>query len=276
MNGFGYTGSQDSRSNVTGYSDQIVGTMIGYDMALGPNTRAGIGIGFARSTIDGGSFSSRTVFNSHVATAYIGHENGPFYVNGALSVGWNDYTSSRQINFPGVYRAAQANYGGQDYTAYATTGYHFVTHGVRLTPLASLQYTRVNIDSYREVGAGDLDLAVQSRSYDFLESGLGGRVAYPFLRGETTILPEIHARWLHQFSNPTMTQTASFSAVASSSFVVPGRQASENTFNVGAGITLLSCNCTTRAWSLEAVYDYFRRDDGYEANQAMLRFASRF
>ncbi|WP_431285007.1 autotransporter domain-containing protein [Humitalea sp. 24SJ18S-53] len=276
MNGFGYAGSQNTEGSVTGYKDQIIGTMIGYDMALGPNTRAGVSIGRARSTIDGNAFDSRTVFDSYVATAYVGHERGAWFVNGALSVGWNDYTSSRQMSFPGVYRAAQGSYGGQDYTAYGTTGYNFVANGVRLTPLASLQYTRVDIDAYNETGAGDLNLNVQSRSYDFLESGLGGRAAYPFVRSGITFVPELHARWLHQFSNPTMTQTASFGAVGSSSFVVPGQRTSDNTFNVGAGLTLLSCNCTTRAWSLEAVYDYFRRDDGYEANQGMLRFASRF
>ena len=42
-----------------------------------------------------------------------------------------------------------------------------------ITPLASLQYTHMNLDSYTETGAAPLNLSVNSQSYDFLESALG-------------------------------------------------------------------------------------------------------
>ena len=276
INGFGYSGSQSQQQAFVGYNATVLGTMIGYDTALGPNTRGGLAFGYGRSAIDGKVFNADTDFNSYVGTAYIGHERGPWYLNGAFSIGQHDYTSTRQISFPGVSRVARANYSGQDYTAFATTGYNIPLGGFRVTPLASLQYTRVNMGSYNETGAGDLNLSVRSRSSDFLESGLGAKVARPIRYGDMTFVPEIHARWLHLLHNPTVQQNATFQFPDSAAFTAPGLRTSANTFNIGAGVTLLSCNCTARTWSVEAVYDYYQRSDGYAAHQGMIRVAGRF
>jgi outer membrane autotransporter protein len=276
LKAFGYAGSQGAEAAFAGYTSSIVGTMIGYDMPLGPETRGGIAAGYARSTINANVFNNNTGFNTYDATVYIGHEHGPWYVDGDLSYGWNDYSSARNISFPGLSRTAQADYSGQDYTAFATTGYHIPTHGFTVTPLASLQYTHVNIGNYSETGGGDIDLAVGSRSYDFLESGLGVKVAREFNYGGATYVPDLHAKWLHELSNPTMTQDASFEIAGSPSFTTPGLKTANDTFNIGTGIAILSCGCTARNWSLEAVYDYYWRSDSYSAHQGMLRLSARF
>lgn len=276
INGFGYSASQSQQQAFVGYNASIIGVMVGYDAALGPNTRAGVAFGFGQSSITGKVFDARTEFDSYVGTAYIGHERGPWYINGALSFGQHDYTSTRSISFPSVSRRARAEYGGQDYTAFATTGYNIPVGDFRVTPLASLQYTRVNIDGFSETGAGGVNLNVRSRSYDFLESGLGVKVSRPFRHGDLTFVPEVHGRWLRQLSNPTMSQTASFQVAGSPAFTTPGLRTADDTLNVGGGITLLSCNCTARTWSLEAVYDYYQRSDGYAAHQGMARLSARF
>ena len=277
LNGFGNISTQNARGAFDGYDATIAGTMLGYDTALGPNTRAGVGLGYARSTIRGNSFDTRTNSDSYIATAYIGHEAGPWYVNGAVSYGWNEYSSTRPIVFPGVNRSARADYNGENYTAFATTGYNIDTaQGFRLTPLASLQYTRVNIDGFTETGAGDINLTEQSRHYDFLESGLGAKIARPFTHAEVVFVPEVHARWLHALQNPALEQTASFRSVGSASFTTPGLKPAEDTLNAGAGLTLLSCACSSRNWSVEAVYDFYGRNDGYTAHQGMVRLSGRF
>ncbi len=141
---------------------------------------------------------------------YIGHAIGPWFVNGNVSFGWNDYSENRNISFPGLNRTATGGYSGQDYAAFATTGYHFYTQGLTITPLASLQYTHVNLGSYSEGGAGDTDLKVNAQSYDFVESGLGV-VARPFAYQSVTYVPEaFHFMWFHELSNPLLQNTAAF------------------------------------------------------------------
>jgi len=148
--------------------------------------------------------------------------------------------------------------------------------GFTITPLASLQYTNVSIGGFSETGAGAVNLAVQSQSYNFLESGLGAKVSHDFIYEGMGILPEVHAKWLHELTNPTPSQTASFAVPGSASFSTTGLKTADDTYNIGAGITLLSCSCHTNSWSVEAVYDYYVRNDHYSAQQAMIKLSMRF
>lgn len=273
---FGYAANQGAQQAFAGYTSSIIGTMVGYDVPLSPQTRVGLALGYAASTIKAKAFDNRTDINTYQVAAYAGHEQGPWYINGNLSFGYNDYLENRNVSFPGLSCFAQADYGGQAYTAYATTGYHFPVQKFTITPLASLQYTHVNIDRYTESGGGDINLAVHSRNDNYLESGLGVKVARDFSYGSAVYVPDIHAKWLHDFENPTLMQTAAFAVPGSPSFTTPGLKTTDNTFNVGAGLEILSCGCSTRVWSVNAVYDYYWRSDNYSAHQGMLRLTGRF
>jgi outer membrane autotransporter protein len=276
VKGFGYEGDQEARGVSTGYNSRIIGTMIAYDVPLDRNTRAGLGFGYARSTIDGYTFDARTDFDSYQALAYIGHEQGPWFVNGSASFGWNEYSSMRHIVYPGVDRKANAEYSGQDYTAFASTGYHFFVQKYTVTPIASLQYSRMHLSAYTEKDAGDVNLKVKSQDYDFLESGLGVKVDRYFKSRNVTYIPEVHFNWFHELNNPSLEQTAKYTATGSSSFTTQGEETADDTYNVGGGLTLLSCMCSKTTWSLEGVYDYYWTNDGYHANQVMIRLTSRF
>ncbi len=275
--GFGYFGNQQDQGAFSGYSSSIFGTMIAYDTPLGPDTRAGLGFGYAHTTIDGNTYNTNTEFDSYQPTVYIGHEQGPWYINGSESVGINQYSGMRNIVFPGVDLTAKSEYDGQDYTTYLNSGYHIaVPQQFVITPLASLQYSRVNLDSYTETGAGDIDLHAKPQGYDFLESGLGAKVERGFGYHNWTLIPDLHFKWLYDFLNPTQGQTANFTAPGSPSFYTTGLKTSPDTYNVGAAITLLSCVCSKKTWSIEAGYDYFIRDDGYTANQVTMKLTIGF
>ena len=150
MNGFGYFATQGARQASAGYGAAIYGTMVGYDKPLTPETRVGFGIGYARSNIDGKSFgasagSSSTSVDNLQATLYAGHERGPWFINGDISLGWNNYSGSRSIVFPGLNRVASASYSGQNYAASVTSGYHFFARGFTITPLAALNFAHVDL-----------------------------------------------------------------------------------------------------------------------------------
>jgi uncharacterized protein with beta-barrel porin domain len=278
LKGFGYSGNQDARDGFTGYNARTLGTMIACDTPIGLDTRAGLGFGYARSTINGETFDASTEFDTYQAIAYIGHEDGPWFVNGSAEFGWNEYSSMRHIEFPGVDRRAKTDYSGQDYTAFASTGFHLsAPQEFTITPLASLQYTRMHLDGYTEKDAGDIDLKAKSQDYDFLESGLGVKVERYFSdRNGTSYVPEGHFNWFHELCNPDLEQTAKYTAAGSGSFTTPGLKTADDMFNVGGGLTLLSCACSATTWSLEAVYDYDWNNGGYFANQVMVRLTSRF
>lgn len=230
LKGFGALGTQGADGTFAGYNSNIVGTMIGYDAAVVPNTRLGIGVAYARSAIAGNANAGSVGFDTYRATAYFAHEQGPWFLYGDASFGINNYTSSRNIALPGYNGTAQSTYSGHEYTGSMTTGYHLFARGFTLTPLASLQYTRLNIGAYTETGAIDVNLSVRSQSYDFIESGLGGTVAHPFAYRGKTFVPEAHAKWLHLLNNP-MAQSAGVFTVDGTPFSAFGRANSPDTYN---------------------------------------------
>ncbi len=270
LQGSGVFSEQDADAAYGGYDAKTLGTMLGYDVPLGTHTRAGLGVGYARSSIDGKTFDNSTDVDTYQATAYLGHERGLWFVNGSVSIGWNNYEGKRNILFTGVDRTADADYDGQNYTAFVNTGYHFPLQKFTITPLASLQYTYMNIDDYTETGAGDINLKVDSQDYNFLESGLGVKVERSFsYSNKMTLVPDVHLKWFHELSNPSLENTASFNSVGTSSFTTPELRSPENTYNVGAGLTMLSCACDETTWSVEAVYDHEWGNDSYSSDRVM-------
>jgi uncharacterized protein with beta-barrel porin domain len=277
LKGFGYFGDQGAQGAYSGYDSKIFGAMLGYDVPFSYDTRVGLGLGYARSTIGGTSVGNSTGFNSYQATAYVTHEDGTWFANGNLSYAWNSYSGRRQITFPGLDRTALAKYAGEDVTTFVTAGRHFFMDGYTITPLVSLQATHVGLKGYTETGAGDVNLQVASQGYGFLESGLGVDVARYFdMDDGSTILPKVHFKWLHDIVGQNFQNVSTFTAAGSTSFITSGLSAAPDTLNVGAGITLLSCACDERTWSVEASYDFYWRSRNYSANQVMLAAAYRF
>ncbi len=276
LKGFGYFGEQDARGAFTQYNSTIIGSMLAYDVPVGLNTRAGVGFGYARTAIKGSTFDARTDFDTYQGLAYIGHEAGLWFVDASGSFGWNQYQDKRHIQFPGTDLTARSKYSGQDYTAFARTGYHFPIQKFTFTPMASLQYSRVNVAGHTEREAGDVNMNVKSQHYDYLESGLGAKVERNFTFNKYTLVPDAHFEWLHKLSNPRLAQTAAYTPAGSSSFTTPGLRTVADSYHVGTGITLLSCSCSATTWSVEGGYDYYWRTDGYAANQVSMRVSRLF
>jgi uncharacterized protein with beta-barrel porin domain len=276
LKAFGYAGSQGARQSFAAYDSTIIGTMVGYDVAVGTNTRVGFGLGFGQSSVDESGSRNSTSFQTYQATAYIGHRSGPFFVSGDASVGLNQYDGRRQISFPGINRTALAQYGGQNYDASVNAGYDIPIDRFVITPLASLQYTNLQVNSYNESSAGALSLRVAHQSYNFLESGLGAKVSREFTTSYGALVPEIHGKWLHELSNPTLSQTATFSAPGSNPFKTPGLKTGADTLNAGVSVALYSCTCGTRSWSVETGYDYYHRSDKYDAHQGLIKLTGHF
>ena len=275
LKGFGYWGNQGSTGPFAGYNSSIIGGMMGYDRAFDSGLRGGLAVGYSRSNINGQGFDAQTAFNTYRVTAYGAYEPGNWFLYGEASFGVNAYTGTRHVVFPGLNQTAQSTYSGQEYTGALITGYRFNAQGLTITPLASLQYTRVNLGGYTESGAPDINLIVQSQSYDFLQSSLGVKVAHPIALNDGALVPTVHAKWYYMLNNPTLQNTAAFAA-GSPTFNTPGLATSSSMFNVGAGLQFLSCGCSAKTWTVEGVYDFYARSDNYFAHAGMLRFTGRF
>ncbi|QEW07394.1 autotransporter family protein [Nitrincola iocasae] len=273
--GFGSQGEQGSVNNMNGYDTEAFGLMLAYDKPLSHQTRVGFGGGYATSTIDGDNSSGSTDIDSFQITGYLHHAPGPMFVQAAVTVGVNAYQSDRNIVFPGVNRTAKSDYTGQQYAGIVTVGRHYQVNETIITPLASLQASHVRVGSYTETGADDLNLSIDSQDYNFVQSTLGVKAERVIRSGNRTYAPEVHAKWKHDFNSTTMAQDATFTG-GGGSFNAQGIEQDRDLFNVGAGVTFLSCNCEKDAWAVKALYDYNWNDSEYSSHQVSLIASLKF
>lgn len=276
LKGFGYFARQHDQQAASGYNADIGGAMLAWDEPISNSATAGLGVGYAGSTIKSNDARSHTKVDSFQVTAYVSYEPGSWFLNASVSAMANKYHGYRQVIFPGVNREAMADYDGEALTAFATTGWHLQAAGLTITPLASLLYSHERIYRFTETGAGDIDLTLNSRQYNFLETTLGVKFAHAFDLGTGSFIPEVHTKWIRELDNPRQLQTAAFVAPGSQTFDVPGIQAPRDMWNAGVGVILASCACTNHAWSLEAGYDYYGSNSGYRAQQGTIKLSARF
>lgn len=267
--GFGSQGEQGNVANMNGYDTDAYGLMLAYDKPLNNQTRVGFGGGYANSTIDGNNSSGSTDIDSYQITGYLHHEPGPWFAQAAVTAGVNDYESTRQIVFPGVNRTATSDYSGQQYSGIVTVGKHYQVNETTITPLASLQASHIRVGSYTESGAGDANLRIESQDYTFVQSTLGVKAERVIRSGNSTYAPEVHAKWLHDFKSTTMEQDAAFTG-GGAAFTAQGIKQDRDLFNVGAGVTFLSCNCEKDSWTVKGLYDYKWNDSEYSSHQVSL------
>ena len=257
--GFGKYIHQKPRGLSNGYRATIWGTALGGDIpAFNNSLRLGLSGGYAQSGINSKDNSGRTDIDSYSSMLYGGYidDTKPYYINGAFSFAYNTYEGSRQIAVGTIMRSANSDYDGRQYSALVDGGYTFKLKKLRLTPITSLQYTRLHLKEYTETGAGALNLNVRSQDYDMLQSGLGLKLERPFKIKSGTIVSEARFKWLYDFIGDRQETTATFSG-GGGSFATEGFDPARNSFDMGTKLSLI----TEGGWSFEANYDFQYKED---------------
>ncbi|HSG23219.1 MAG TPA: autotransporter outer membrane beta-barrel domain-containing protein, partial [Azonexus sp.] len=273
--GFGSFGSQGEVDNVSGYKTEAFGLMLAYDIPLSQETRIGLGAGYANTNIDGTDSNDQTKVDSYQLTGYINHAPGPWFIKGAVTVGMDRYDGSRSIVFPGVNRTANADYKGHQYSGIVTVGRHFFIDQTTITPLASIRASRIHLDGYTESGAGDINLRVNSQDYNLAQSSLGVKAERAISSGSGNFYPEVHVKWLHDLSSTTTELNAAFTG-GGAEFTTHGVKQSRDLFNVGAGVSFLSCNCGQNSWTVKGLYDYKWNQSSYSEHQVSIVASLKF
>ncbi len=247
---------QDPRGTSNGYNANIWGLIGGYDTQVNSDCAFGVSGGYARDEIRSKDFSARTGIDSYQIGVYGSLTRFAYYLDGIFSFAYNQYSASRKVNFGGLDRTPISNYAGQQYSAYFEGGYNFDHNKFRFTPLASIQYTRLNIDGYTEKNGGAANLKVDSQSSDFLQSGLGAKIAYRIEKKDFSIIPDFHFKWLYSLVNDNQQATSTFTG-GGGSFTTSGFNLPTSSYNLGTKWTILAKNNV----SVSLNYDYEVKPD---------------
>ncbi|GLQ07230.1 autotransporter outer membrane beta-barrel domain-containing protein [Sneathiella chinensis] len=168
---FGSWTDQSDRSGVSGYSATSYGMVFGADAEVADSTRLGLAFSYANSNVDGNSnvAPQNMSVDSYQLTAY-----GAYALTGATQLdlqadmGLHQNDGSRHIGFMG--QSAKADYNSwSGHVGAGVTHRLDIAEGTRLTPGLRADYTRIHDQSYRESGAGALNLRVDdNRTSAFL------------------------------------------------------------------------------------------------------------
>ena len=237
--------TQIARQDFLGYNAWNAGTAIGFDRMVTDTFVLGISGAYAYGQVNSSVNNSNTGINSAQGAIYAGWED-PYlnnFIDATGSFAWNWYNGQRDISIGSINRTADASYDGQQYGIYLEGGHkiYFTDNALvpqlQLTPLASVQYTHLSINSYTETNAGSMDLSVASQSYNVLESGLGVSLANPIQFNWGIFTPEVHVKWLHDYINDNVVITSSFTGGSGGSFTSTGSKPTKDGANVGGKLS---------------------------------------
>ncbi len=194
-------GGRSSTADQTGYDFTIAGFLAGVDYRVRDDVLVGLATGYSHTSADfhdsGGSLSA----NTWPITLYAAYMPSPFYVYGSLGYSLSMLELDRDIRFGDIVRRATSSPDGHLFNAYTEAGYDLGLGPAVLTPMASLSYARLWLDGFTENGADSLNLIVDSRDVDSLQSGVGARLALPLSFNNFALVPQIHATYHHEFSD---------------------------------------------------------------------------
>jgi outer membrane autotransporter protein len=200
VNGSGTYAEGDSTANQTGFDYIAGGITAGLSYALKDNVIVGIHTGYAVSDSDlkgsGGHVDADTVSYGVYATFWA---DDRYYINTSAGCFSNFYDTERNISFGGLNRTATADTSGQQINLFAGSGYNFHFKKLNIGPTATLNYSKIWIESFSETGAGSLNTSFANQEAESLQSGMGLSATYDLELKGKRITPQAYVSYQHEF-----------------------------------------------------------------------------
>jgi len=218
VNGAYNWGDVDSTFQEVGFDFNNWIVMAGADYRLTDNIVFGGAFTYLNSfssiNQNGGSVNNNSYIGSIYGSYYV---TDSFFVDLIASYGGADYDIKRRIQYSvggglaeTINTQAQGSPGGNQYAFGLSSGYDFAFGGMTLSPLARLNYLKLQIDSYSETGGDGWAQAFNGQGVESLVSGVGFNADYAISSSIGVFVPQFHFEWLHEFSANARTITTRY------------------------------------------------------------------
>jgi outer membrane autotransporter protein len=218
--------------NGQGYDFTTGGVSLGLDYRLTRNLAVGIAVGYAHTWTNltgNGNIGA----NSGRGGLYATYSEAGFYLNGYAGGGYNSYDARR--NALGGDAIGNADSG--EFDGYVGGGYDFRCGGFTFGPIASFEYTYVEIGGYDENGSL-APLRIVSQNQDSLRTNVGLGASYTWKWGSVQLKPSLRAGWQHEYLYSALPIDAQFASGAGGVFTVHGPAEGRDSALVDAGINV--------------------------------------
>ena len=162
-------------ATVYGYDSQTSGVAIGFDGMTETGETIGLSASFSTTDVDGkGTGKSKNAIDSYTVSVYADKATEKGYIEGSLTYGINDNTSSRLVNTAGLSRTYAGDYDSEQISLKVGGGVpNEVKDGTFVTPFASATGTLITTDSYTETSTTASDALRLKIAQDDINSLVG-------------------------------------------------------------------------------------------------------
>jgi len=217
------------------HADTTTGAVqVGIDYKITPHLRVGATFGYGHTDADLDNIGSKAAVDSYAPGAYVSFADNGWYANALGSYGFDSFSEDRHVSFGGLTGIAHGAPNGDQIVGNLDGGYDFHVKKWTFGPLAGIQYTHLDVDSFTENGAAPVNLQVNKQETDSLRSRLGGHLSYDFHAGKVVLTPHLDASWQHEFMDQSRGITSQFTSVGAGSFTI-------NTPNPSRESALIDC-----------------------------------
>ena len=162
-------------AKVYGYDSSTSGLAIGFDGMTDNGSTVGLSASFSTTDVDGkGTGKSKNAIDSYTVSVYADKATENGYIEGSLTYGINDNTSSRLVNTAGLSRTYKGEYDSEQISLKVGGGVpNEVIDGTFVTPFASATGTLITTDSYTETSTTASDALRLKIAQDDINSLVG-------------------------------------------------------------------------------------------------------
>ena len=257
--------SLDASGGWQGYDQTWGGIVSGADFAITPNSRLGLALGYTTGSLSWDDSSRAGDIRTLHLLAYGCGRLNDFYAQASAGVAWHEADAQRDVDFAGFSGKAHSEPGAASYLAGIKGGYDFQVSGWRLGPLAGMRYIHLEQDGFRESGAGDYGLNIDSTSADSLISTLGFSASTRLDLSEILVLPRLGLAWQHELADDPIGVTAWFQDYQDVPMVFSGQERPTERLVLDAGLDIH----LTKRWQSSLAFNQ-TLGDGYSASALSL------
>jgi outer membrane autotransporter protein len=188
-----------------GFDADQWGFMGGVDFRTTPTSVVGLALGYGKSQVEfnpvgAGHLDTDAMTAALYATMYT--KRG-FYADAIATILRADYDSVRQLEFTEggslVDLTARGGTDGRTFGFALTFGYDFNVRAFTIAPSVGYNYLTSTIDTFRENGAGGLDLHFQEQANTSGTANAGLRMSYAWKTGIGVIIPQVRGEYIREF-----------------------------------------------------------------------------
>lgn len=265
---FGSNIKQGTRQNINGYDAGVWGVALGVDSKISDTSLLGASFSWATASVNHDIGGSHTNINNYQGAVYASkHNENAYFLNGMLSLAYNQYDSAHRIAINNFNRTNFANFHGWQYATRLESGYHYKLKqdAFEIQPIIALNYIHANFHDYQEKGSSLTAQKIAYENMHALIADVGVKILDEIKKQKHTFIREAHASIGYDFIGDRQKTTAQYVGFGSA-YTMDSFSPARAYYNLGLSLTTFGQGNVGVSFG----YDYFWKQN-YHAHAGFLK-----